>query len=69
MLVTGLLQEVQAEDLDNPSNEDQTYKWGDSCNVLGGQRHRVEVVEIPSAVQRFLRKAQAVTWEAWRYTM
>lgn len=42
MLVTGLLQEVQAEDLDNPPDEDQTYKWGDGSNVLSGQRHRVE---------------------------
>ena len=45
MLVAGLLQEPQAEHLDDPSDEDQSHQWGDGRDVLSRQRHLVEGVE------------------------
>ena len=39
MPVARLLQKPQAEDLNNPSDEDQADEWGDGCDVLGRQRH------------------------------
>lgn len=69
MPVTRLLQEPQAKHLNDPSDEDQTHKWGDGCDVLSRQRHLAEGVQSRSkGIKRCLRKAQPLTSGAFRCT-